>query len=405
MSTFTLRGKSKRACNKVIGNYNKYMETITALIVAAGRGSRAGGGTPKQYRDLNSKAVLARTINAMLANVDIQTVTCVIHPDDLPLYTLATHGITDPRLTPPIDGGATRSHSVLNGLSNVTSDFVLIHDGARPLIPQDALDRVIKGVKEMEACFLALPVTDALWSVVDGAATTALPRDTLWRGQTPQAFRTILIKEAHAKATQPADDDVAIARAAGITVTPIMGAEDNIKITHASDFALASCLIGESMDIRVGNGYDVHAFGDGDHVMLNGIRIPHDHAMIGHSDADVAMHTITDAIFGALAEGDIGQWFPPSEMQWQGASSDIFLRKAIERTSIRGFTITNIDCTIICETPKIGPHAQTMRENLALIVGIDVDRISVKATTAEKLGFTGRGEGIAAQATATLVKI
>jgi 2-C-methyl-D-erythritol 4-phosphate cytidylyltransferase/2-C-methyl-D-erythritol 2,4-cyclodiphosphate synthase len=381
------------------------MKTITALIVAAGRGTRAGGGTPKQYRDLNGLAVLARTINAMLTNSDIHAVTCVIHPDYLYLYKQATRSITDQRLTSPINGGQTRSQSVLNGLRSVTSDFVLIHDGARPLVPQDALLRVIEGVKETDACFLALPVTDALWSVTGDAATSAVSRDTLWRGQTPQAFRTQLIQDAHATAKHSADDDVAIARAVGITVKPIIGAEENIKITHASDFALASRLIGENMDIRVGNGFDVHALGVGDHVMLNGIRIPHDRAMIGHSDADVAMHTITDAIFGALAEGDIGQWFPPSDDQWKGASSDIFLLKAVERTEKRGFTITHIDCTIICEMPKIGPHAQSMRENLASIVGIDVERISVKATTSEKLGFTGRGEGIAAQATATLVRI
>jgi 2-C-methyl-D-erythritol 4-phosphate cytidylyltransferase/2-C-methyl-D-erythritol 2,4-cyclodiphosphate synthase len=381
------------------------METITALIVAAGRGTRAGGGTPKQYRDLNGKAVLRRTIEAMLANAQIDTVRCVIHPDDHDLYAIAADAISDKRLQAPVFGGETRSTSVLNGIAATDSDFVLIHDGARPLVPQDALNRVIAGVKETDACFLAIPVTDALWQVDDGLASHALPRDTLWRGQTPQAFRTAIIRDAHAQATQPADDDVAIARNAGTSVTPIIGSEQNIKITHASDFALATRLIGENMDIRVGNGYDVHALGNGDHVILNGIKIPHDAAMIGHSDADVAMHTITDAIFGALAEGDIGQWFPPSEDQWKGAASDIFLRKAVERAHARGFTISHVDCTIICEMPKIGPHAQAMRENLVGILGIEIDRISVKATTSEKLGFTGRGEGIAAQATATLVKL
>ena len=404
MSILSSGGKSKRACNIENGNYNSEMETITALIVAAGRGTRAGGGTPKQYRALNGATVLNRTINAMLKNTKIDAVRCVIHDNDREIYQQTTKTITDPRLQPPSIGGETRSQSVLNGLADTLTDFVLIHDGARPLVPQDALDRVISGVRDTDACFLAIPVTDALWHVNEGTATDALPRDTLWRGQTPQAFRTELIKDAHAQATEPADDDVAIARNAGITVTPIVGAEENIKITHASDFALASRLIGEFMDIRVGNGYDVHALGAGDHVILNGIKIPHDAAMIGHSDADVAMHTITDAIFGALAEGDIGQWFPPSDAQWKGASSDIFLRKAVERARARGFTISNIDCTIICEMPKIGPHAQTMRENLASITGVDIDRISVKATTSEKLGFTGRGEGIAAQATATLVK-
>jgi 2-C-methyl-D-erythritol 4-phosphate cytidylyltransferase/2-C-methyl-D-erythritol 2,4-cyclodiphosphate synthase len=404
MSKFTRHGKRKRACMRKKANYNREMETISALIVAAGRGTRAGGGVPKQYRELNGKAVLAHTVEAMLANAQIDAVRCVIHPDDHELYTCAINAIEDNRLQSPVFGGETRSESVLNGISAVDSDFVLIHDGARPLVPQDALDRVIAGAKRTDACFLAIPVTDALWQVDTGVASHARPRDTLWRGQTPQAFRTALIKNAHAQATKPADDDVAIARNAGITVTPILGSEQNIKITHASDFRLAARLIGETMDIRVGNGYDVHALGDGDHVILNGIKIPHTAAMIGHSDADVAMHTITDAIFGALAEGDIGQWFPPSDNQWKGAASDIFLRKAVERAEARGFSITHVDCTIICEMPKIGPHAQAMRENLVEILGIEMDRISVKATTSEKLGFTGRGEGIAAQATATLVK-
>jgi len=292
----------------------------------------------------------------------------------------------------------------MNGLRSVKNDYVLIHDGARPLISQAALDRVIQGVIDTDACFLALPVTDALWQVEDNQAISAQPRDTLWRAQTPQAFRSKTILDAHTQADWPADDDVAMARAAGITVTPILGEDQNIKITRPEDFALAQRLLGQSMDIRVGNGYDVHALGDGDHVILNGIKIPHTHAMIGHSDADVAMHTITDALFGALAEGDIGQWFPPSDAQWKGASSDIFLRKAVERCAERGFKINHLDCTIICESPKIGPHAQAMRENLSVITGVDIDRISVKATTTEKLGFTGRNEGIAAQATATLVK-
>lgn len=380
------------------------METITALIVAAGRGTRAGGGTPKQYRPLAGEMVLTRTINALLANDEVSQVLCVIHPEDVSHYNAATKSISDKRLNPPTFGGDTRSESVTNGLNQASSDFVLIHDAARPLLPYDALKRVITGVRQTDACFLALPVTDALWTVQDSAAISAQPRDTLWRAQTPQAFRTDAIRLAHVQAEWPADDDVAMARAAGITVTPIMGAEQNIKITHPADFELAGRLLGENMDIRVGNGYDVHALGDGDHVILNGIKVPSTKAMIGHSDADVAMHAITDAIFGALCEGDIGQWFPPSDMQWKGAASDIFLRKAVERCQERGFSISHIDSTIICETPKIGPHATAMRANLAAIMGVCIDRISVKATTSEKLGFTGRGEGIASQATATLVK-
>lgn len=376
----------------------------TGLIVAAGRGQRAGGGTPKQYRDLAGKPVLHHTIQAMLASDKIDSVQVVIHPDDQELYNRGIVDISDPRLQPPVYGGQTRSASVLNGLHACDCDQVYIHDGARPLLPLEALERVIVGLDTHRAAFLALPVTDALWQVADNLAGHAQPRDTLWRGQTPQAFRLMDILAAHNAAENPADDDVAIARAAGLDVIAIHGSELNLKITRPEDFALAEKLIGNNMDIRVGNGFDVHKLGAGDHVILCGVKIPFDRGLIGHSDADVGMHTITDAIFGAISEGDIGQWFPPSDPQWKGAASDIFLKKAVEVAASRGFSITNIDCTIICEQPKIGPHALDMRNALAEITGVEVSRISVKATTSEQLGFTGRGEGIAAQATATLVK-
>jgi 2-C-methyl-D-erythritol 4-phosphate cytidylyltransferase/2-C-methyl-D-erythritol 2,4-cyclodiphosphate synthase len=239
----------------------------------------------------------------------------------------------------------------------------------------------------------------------DDIAGSAHPRDTLWRGQTPQAFHLTDILAAHEAAKNPADDDVAIAHAAGLDVTAVLGSELNVKITRPEDFALAARLLGKTMDIRVGNGFDVHKLGDGDHVILCGVKIPFDRGLIGHSDADVGMHAVTDAIFGAISEGDIGQWFPPSDPQWKGAASDIFLKKAVEVSVSKGFTISNLDCTLICEQPKIGPHANAMRKALSDITGLDIGRISVKATTSEKLGFTGRGEGIAAQATATLVKI
>ncbi|GLQ34325.1 bifunctional enzyme IspD/IspF [Amylibacter marinus] len=329
----------------------------------------------------------------------------MINPLDRDLYDKATENITDTRLGAPIDGGATRSETVRLGLSHVDTEVVLIHDGARPLLPLDALERLITAQNHHRAAFLALPVTDALWRVKDQAADAAITRDNLWRAQTPQAFRTADLRSAYHQNNSAADDDVAIIQRAGHSAVPILGAERNIKITHPEDFSRAAAFIGDRMDIRTGIGYDVHALGEGDHVILNGISIPHSQAMIGHSDADVAMHALTDALFGALAEGDIGQWFPPADPQWKGASSDIFLRKAIERVHARGFHISNMDCTIICEMPKIGPHATAMRENLAKITGVDLERISVKATTSEKLGFTGRGEGIAAQATTTLVKI
>ncbi|MEH6359823.1 MAG: bifunctional 2-C-methyl-D-erythritol 4-phosphate cytidylyltransferase/2-C-methyl-D-erythritol 2,4-cyclodiphosphate synthase [Amylibacter sp.] len=376
----------------------------TGLILAAGRGTRAGGDLPKQYRNLAGEPILRHSIRAILASHRIDTVRVVIHPDDINDYNQCVGSISDTRLQPPVFGADTRSASALNGLRACTGDLVFIHDGARPLLPLDALDRIIDSLDINRAAFLALPVTDALWQIADEKALTAQPRDTLWRGQTPQAFHLRDILEAHEAAEYPADDDVALARLAGLDVIAVLGSEQNMKVTRPEDFALAAKLLGNTMDIRVGNGFDVHKLGVGNHVVLCGVKIPFDHSLIGHSDADVGMHAITDAIFGAISQGDIGQWFPPSDVQWKGASSDIFLKKAIEVSASIGFFISNIDCTLICEQPKIGPHSTAMRQALADITGIEIERISIKATTSEKLGFTGRGEGIAAQATATLVK-
>lgn len=377
---------------------------IAGLIVAAGRGKRAGGGIPKQYRDLNGQSVLHRAVLALLAHPDVETVQVVIHADDVNEYESAINDI--PALLPVCIGGAERHDSVLAGLNALKAsapDLVLIHDAARPLLSIDVISGVIDALETHAGAFPALPVIDALWR---GSETIESPeaREGLWRAQTPQGFRFADILAAHENLTTPALDDVAVAYNAGLSVAITQGAEDNFKITNPEDFARAERILKDNMDIRTGNGFDVHKFGAGDHVTLCGIVIPHTHGLVGHSDADVAMHTVTDAIFGALTEGDIGQWFPPSDSQWKGAASDIFLLKAVERAAERGFIITHIDCTIICEEPKIGPHALAMRERIAQITGIDMNRISVKATTSEKLGFTGRGEGIAAMATATLVK-
>ena len=374
------------------------------LIVAAGRGTRAGGATPKQYRDLRGAPVLQHTVRACLAHADISAVRVVIHGDDTALYEVAVQSIFDPRLKSPVLGGDSRSASVRNGLSVCQGSHVLIHDGARPLVSVDEIDAVLSALETQPAAFLAIPVLDALWRADAQTATTPQPREGVWRAQTPQGFRRDEIIAAHAALDKPMADDVETARAFGLDVAIVQGRDTNIKITRAEDFSLAASLMGTNMDIRTGNGFDVHKFGPGDQVTLNGVDIPFDRGLVGHSDADVAMHALTDAIFGALAEGDIGQWFPPSEMEWKGASSDIFLRKAVERVAARGFTISHLDCTIICEMPKIGPHTQTMRGTLAGITGVAVDRISVKATTTEQLGFAGRREGIAALATATLVK-
>lgn len=376
----------------------------TGLILAAGRGTRAGEGLPKQYRNLAGKPILYHTIRALLASERINTVRVVIHPDDIEHYNQCVAKISDTRLQPPVIGADTRSASALNGLRACKGDQVFIHDGARPLLPLSALERIIDSMENNRAAFLALPVTDALWQISNGNANRAQSRDAIWRAQTPQAFHIKDILAAHEASTESADDDVALARVTGIDVAVVLGAEMNVKITRPEDFALAERLLGSTMDIRVGNGFDVHKFGTGDQVTLCGVTIPFDHSLIGHSDADVGMHAITDAIFGAVGEGDIGQWFPPTEKQWKGAASDIFLKKAMDVCTSKGFSVSNIDCTLICEQPKIGPYAAAMRQALSKISGVDIDRISVKATTSEKLGFIGRGEGIAAQATATLVK-
>ncbi len=377
---------------------------VSALIVAAGRGTRAGAGLPKQYRPLGGEPVLRHTLRALLAHGAVRDIQVVIHPDDVPPYEAATEGLT--RLRPPVFGGDTRSESVLNGLEALAAkapDIVLIHDAARPFLPPEIIDSLLTALQGSPGAFPALPVVDALWQGANGKAEAPHPREGLYRAQTPQAFDFATILNAHHKATAPADDDVALAVQQGLDVAIVTGDERNYKLTTPADFARAER---ESMmDIRTGNGFDVHAFTEGEAVTLCGVRIPHSHGLLGHSDADVAMHTITDALFGALAEGDIGQWFPPSEPEWKGAASDIFLQKAVERVAARGFTITHIDCTIICEAPKIGPHAEAMRAEIARLTGLTPDRVSIKATTSEKLGFTGRKEGIAAMATATLVKL
>jgi 2-C-methyl-D-erythritol 4-phosphate cytidylyltransferase / 2-C-methyl-D-erythritol 2,4-cyclodiphosphate synthase len=377
-----------------------------ALIVAAGRGQRLGGGTPKQYLPLAGVPVLRRAVAALLAHPAIGRAQVVIDPDDRSSYEAALDGL-DARLMPPVAGAKMRAGSVLNGLEALAADppdRVLIHDAARPFASPELIAAVLAALDEAPAALPALPVVDALWRGAGGLATEPAPRDGLWRAQTPQGFRFAAILAAHRAHGGPADDDAAVARAAGLEVRIVPGDEANFKITTAADLARAETRARGLMDIRTGNGFDVHAFGPGDRVTLCGVAIPFDRALVGHSDADVGMHAVTDAIFGALAEGDIGQWFPPSDPAWRGAASEIFLRKALERAAARCFTVTHLDCTLVCEGPRIGPHAAAMRETLARIAGIEADRVSVKATTSERLGFTGRGEGIAALATATLVR-
>lgn len=373
--------------------------TITAIIVAAGRGVRAGGEIPKQYQTLRGHAVLTRSIDAFRTHPLIDDVIVVINPDDLDLF--KENGLN----TRIVFGGDTRGESVLAGINATSSEKILIHDGARPLVSARIISDVIESLQSHSGAAPALAVTDALWRGQKGMVIAPHSRNGLFRAQTPQGFHRTEIIAAHAAHSGGAADDVEVALAYGLDVKIIAGTEENIKITHPEDFARAEKILEQKMDIRLGNGYDVHKFCDGDHVILCGVKIPHSHGLLGHSDADVGMHAVTDAIYGALALGDIGRHFPPSDPQWKGAASHIFLEHAVAQAKKLRFDISNIDCTLVCEYPKISPNANSMQIEMARIMGVDIDRVSIKATTSEKLGFTGRGEGIAALATAALVKI
>ncbi len=379
------------------------MTTTAAIIVAAGRGIRAGGDIPKQFQPLKGRAVLARTIKAFANHDQIDRIILVLNPADAGLLTAL--GRLPDFIT--VDGGDSRSASVQAGLAAAMAeniDNVLIHDAARPLVSARIISDVLAALKTHAGAAPALTVTDALWRGANDRVVAPHCRDGLFRAQTPQGFRLPEIAAAHSAHKGDAADDVEVALACDLDVAIVAGDEANLKITHADDFARAEQFMEHKMDIRLGNGFDVHRFCAGDHVVLCGVKIPHNQALLGHSDADVGMHAVTDAIYGALAMGDIGQHFPPSDDKWKGAASDIFLRHAVALATEHGFKISNADCTLICEFPKIGPHAGAMRVEMARIMGLDQGRISVKATTSEQLGFTGRGEGIAALATVTLVK-
>ncbi|MCK0143581.1 bifunctional 2-C-methyl-D-erythritol 4-phosphate cytidylyltransferase/2-C-methyl-D-erythritol 2,4-cyclodiphosphate synthase [Aliiroseovarius sp. F20344] len=378
-----------------------------AIIVAAGRGTRAGGEMPKQWRQIAGDRIAAHTVQAFRAHPGVSCVVLVIHPDD-EAVAASIEGVT------VVQGGASRDASVRAGLEALAAnapDLVLIHDVARPLVSAKVIDDVIAALDTAPGAAPALAVTDALWRGSDQKVSGTQDRSGLYRAQTPQGFRFAEILAAHQSHLGGAADDVEVARAAHLDVAIVDGDEQNLKITTPEDFERAERLLLQReqnnkeslMDVRVGSGYDVHAFEDGDHVILCGVKIPYVRKLRGHSDADVGMHALTDAIYGALADGDIGQHFPPSDPQWKGAASDIFLRHAVALAGKRGFRFANVDVTLICEHPKIGPHAHAMRAALSDIMGLAEDRISVKATTSERLGFTGRSEGIAAMASATLI--
>jgi 2-C-methyl-D-erythritol 4-phosphate cytidylyltransferase/2-C-methyl-D-erythritol 2,4-cyclodiphosphate synthase len=372
--------------------------------MAAGRGTRAGPGGPKQYRLLAGEPVLRRTLTAFAVHPGVDHVVAVIHPEDRDAYEAAAAGL--PKLGLPCLGGETRQASVrlgLEALSALSPTRVLIHDGARPLVSAAIITGSIDALGAHPGALVALPVTDTVRRVANGLAGETIPREGLWRAQTPQAFHFAAILDAHRKAANvDFTDDVAVASAAGIAVAIIEGDEANMKITSADDLARAERLVAGGGETRTGFGYDVHRFGPGDHVMLCGVRVSHTHGLVGHSDADAGLHALTDAILGAIGQGDIGQHFPPSDPQWKGVSSDRFLAHAVKLAEAAGSRVVHVDVTFICERPKIGPVRDAMRARVAEILGLAVERVSIKATTTEGLGFTGRNEGLAAQAVATL---
>jgi 2-C-methyl-D-erythritol 4-phosphate cytidylyltransferase/2-C-methyl-D-erythritol 2,4-cyclodiphosphate synthase len=381
---------------------------VAALVVAAGRGLRAGGTVPKQYAAVAGEPMVRRSLALLAAHPDIALVQPVIHPDDAELYRQAARGLD---VLEPVFGGTTRQASVHAGLEALAArqpDIVLVHDAARPFASPALIARAIAAAKQSGASVPGLAISDTVKAVDNqGRIVQTVDRTRLRVVQTPQAFAFPALIAAHRKAAEAQrddfTDDAGLAEWAGMEVSVFAGEEANIKLTTPDDFARAEARYAQARgDVRIGTGYDVHAFGPGDHVMLGGIRIPHTQALSGHSDADVALHALVDAILGALADGDIGAHFPPGDAQWRGASSDRFLSFAAERVRARGGRIAHLDVSFICEAPRIGPYRDAMRARIADIAGVAIDRVAVKATTNEKLGFIGRGEGIAALATATL---
>jgi 2-C-methyl-D-erythritol 4-phosphate cytidylyltransferase / 2-C-methyl-D-erythritol 2,4-cyclodiphosphate synthase len=380
------------------------MSSCIALVVAAGRGTRLGAPLPKQYLPLGGVPVLRHGLRTLLAHPAIASVRVIIHPDDRVHYDAAAGGLD---LMAPVDGGAQRQDSVRNGLESLAGeapDLVLIHDGARPFLDHGVVDRVLAGLESHQGAIAALPVQDTVKRGNGVRIVATIDRSALWRAQTPQGFHYRPILDAHrAAAGAELSDDAAVAERAGIAVALVEGSEDNFKVTTMDDLARAERhLAARNGDIRTGQGFDVHVFGPGDHVWLCGVAVPHAQGLVGHSDADVGLHALTDAMLGAIGAGDIGMHFPPSEPQWRGAPSHRFLRHAAGLVAAAGGSIAHVDVTIICERPKVGPHRAAMAARIAEILALAPTRVNVKATTTEGLGFTGRGEGIAAQAVATI---
>lgn len=382
------------------------MSQCAALILAGGSGSRQGGDVPKQYLEIAGRGILRRAAECFARHPRVDMVRVVIREQDRALYDAQFDGLD---ILEPAAGGATRMDSArlgLESLAELDPGCVLIHDGARPFVDGGLVDRTLDALKTARAAVPALPVNDTLKRSGDGGATVAdtVDRNGLWRTQTPQGFRYADILAAHRAAVgSELTDDAAVAESAGLSVALVAGEEDNIKVTTPGDLARAERLLAGRLGMtRTGTGFDVHRFGPGDHVMLCGLRIEHDAGLEGHSDADVGLHALTDAILGAVAEGDIGSHFPPSDPQWRDAPSDVFLRHAAALVARRGGEIVHLDVTLICERPKIAPHREAMRACIAGILQLPTGSVSIKATTTEGLGFTGRGEGVAAQAVATV---
>ncbi len=380
------------------------MPSCIALVVAAGRGTRLGADLPKQYLPVAGRPLLRHALATLTAHPAVARVRVVYNPDDAAHYAHASAGLD---LLPPVAGGAARQDSVrlgLESLAELEPDRVLIHDGARPFLDRGTIDRVLAALADAPAAVPALKLADTLKRADGDRVLETVDRAQLWRAQTPQGFRYRDILAAH-RAAQGLDlpDDAAVAERAGLGVRLVAGSEDNVKVTTAEDLARAERWAASRRgDVRTGQGFDVHAFGPGDHLWLCGVRIPHGRGLVGHSDADCGLHALTDAVLGALGAGDIGVHFPPSDPQWRGAPSHRFLRHAAELVARSGGDVAHVDVTLICESPKIGPHRGAMVARVAEILGIDAGRVSVKATTTEGLGFAGRGEGIAAQAVATI---
>ncbi len=379
---------------------------VLALVVAAGRGSRAGRDLPKQYVRLGDRTVLQRTVEALGSHAGIDVVQVVIGEGDEQAYADAVAGL--PKLLPPVAGGRTRQQSVRNGLEALAARaprLVLVHDAARPFVTADVIGRVIAACDAEHGAVPVLPVTETVKRIEAGAVAATVPREALATAQTPQGFPYDALLQAHRRAAEAGHDsltdDDAVAALCGLPVHAVEGDRANIKLTSPADFAAAERMLTMAMETRTGQGFDVHAFGDGSSVWLCGVEIPHDQALVGHSDADVGLHALTDALLGTIGDGDIGEHFPPSDPQWKGASSDRFLAEAVRRVRAKGGRIVNLDVTLVCEAPKIGPHRRQMQARIAELAGIGADRVGVKATTNEKMGFIGRGEGIAALAIAT----